>query len=142
MQRNLCVIILCLLTIGCQSNGNISAYDVKRLIDEGWAKGIIVDVRSQEEYAKEHIPGSISIPLETLEEKSKEMSKKIPIIVYCKSGCNRSQKAYKLLKSQGFKQVMNMVGGIDEWYKIGGKIEGNYKIRCLPVWELGHGCED
>ncbi len=73
-----------------------------------------------------------------------ELNKNMLFIVYCKSGCHRSLKAYRLLKRNGFSRVKNMIGGIDEWSRIGRKI---YKQDegCptkMPVWELGKGCED
>lgn len=135
-----------LLSIGCNKHEeHIDANEVKRLLDEGrLVNTIICDVRTKEEYEAGHIAGSFSIPLSTLKDREKEIDKEKNIIVYCKSGCNRSVRACQILKSLGFKKVINMKGGIDEWIKIGGKIEGNYEPgkTCPVPWEIGHGCED
>lgn len=111
-------------------------------------KVVLLDVRTIEEYFAGHIPRSVCIPLDQLEERLNELNKEKSIVVYCKSGCNRSQKAVQILSRHGFKQVKNIPGGINEWYRIGGEIVGNGqkkdedKAKECPVWELGHGCED
>lgn len=142
MIRNLLtLLVFILILIGCNENTDISAEKVKQLMDSGRFNGVILlDVRTPEEYADKHIIGSINIPIESLEEKSNELNKNESIIVYCKSGCNRSLTAYRLLKQKGFSRIKNMVGGINEWCRIGGKIEGSCPTK-MPEWELGKGCE-
>ncbi|MDI6795059.1 MAG: rhodanese-like domain-containing protein, partial [bacterium] len=103
--------------------------------------------RTPDEYATGHIPGSLNLPLNNVEERAGELDREKPIIVYCKSGCGRSPKACRILQQQGFGRVKNMFGGITEWRRIGGEIEGNLQEEeagqtKMPVWELGHGCED
>lgn len=76
---------------------------------------ILLDVRTKEEYAQLHIPGSMLIPLDTLE---KQASSKIPdknakIFIYCRSG-NRSKEASNLLLKLGYTNVHDL-GGIIDW---------------------------
>jgi phage shock protein E len=82
---------------------------MKELIE----KGTVVDVRSPQEFAGEHFPGAINIPLEQVQEKVidfKEMPK--PIIAYCRSG-NRSGMAVSMLKQAGITDAVNG-GGLED----------------------------
>ena len=76
---------------------------------------ILVDVRTPEEYAEIHIPGSILIPLDTIEAEAgnKLKDKDGTIYVYCRSG-NRSTSASKILADLGYTKVYN-IGGITSW---------------------------
>ena len=71
------------------------------------AGAVIIDVRSNEEFAGGHIKGSINIPLDQLRnnlDKFKDKSR--PIITCCASGM-RSSSAKSLLKSSGYVKVYN-----------------------------------
>jgi rhodanese-related sulfurtransferase len=57
---------------------------------------------------------SLQIPLEELGQKLNELDKKAEIIVMCRSG-NRSGTACELLAEEGFTNVANLKGGINEW---------------------------
>lgn len=76
---------------------------------------ILIDVRTAEEHAERHIPGSITIPLSNLvhEVKQQYPDLDIPIMVYCQSGA-RSARAAGTLTKLGYKQVFNL-GGINNW---------------------------
>ncbi len=77
---------------------------------------IILDVRSSEEYANEHIEKSINIPLENIETKIKNIitNKNTTIYVFCRSG-GRSATAQAILKNMGYKNTKNIIGGILKW---------------------------
>ncbi len=83
----------------------------------------LVDVRQPDEYMKQHLPGALLIPLKELIADKAVLDKEKPILVYCKKGV-RSLAASQWLISQGFKDVQNIEGGIDEW--MGGKASGHY----------------
>ena len=73
----------------------------------------IVDVRTPEEFAGQHVPGAINIPLDQVAQRInefKELPK--PIIAYCRSG-NRSGMAVTILKQNGITEAVNG-GGIDD----------------------------
>ncbi len=44
---------------------------------------VIVDVRSSDEYAEAHIPNAISMPMQELETRYRELSPEDEIIIYC-----------------------------------------------------------
>lgn len=75
----------------------------------------LLDVRTPEEFAQEHIEGATLIPVQVLSEKLSELQsvKGNKIIVYCHSG-NRSVAASRLLVKNGF-TPLNLKGGISEW---------------------------
>lgn len=75
----------------------------------------LLDVRTPEEFSKEHIEGATLIPVQEL---SQNLSKLIgvkekKIIVYCHSG-TRSIAASRILVENGF-IPLNVTGGITAW---------------------------
>jgi phage shock protein E len=75
--------------------------------------GVIVDVRTQGEYAGGHVKGSLNIPLDQLKSQMKLLKKDKPVITCCASGM-RSSSAKSLLQANGFTEVHN--GG--SWYSL------------------------
>jgi adenylyltransferase/sulfurtransferase len=74
----------------------------------------VLDVRNPNEWQICKIPGTVLLPLPELPQRLGELPKDREIIVHCKSGM-RSAKAVQFLKEQGFKQVVNLQGGIAAW---------------------------
>jgi rhodanese-related sulfurtransferase len=75
---------------------------------------VIIDVREDYERDISTIEGSIHIPLAELEDRLDELNKDQAYILQCRSG-GRSASATQLLKEEGFKDVKNLIGGINEW---------------------------
>ena len=77
---------------------------------------LIIDVRDDSEYESGHLPNSKHMPSEKMEERWVEITKykDKPIVVIYKSGI-RSSHASNILQKNGFKQVHNLIGGIDAW---------------------------
>ena len=81
--------------------------------------GVLLDVRTPQEYREGHIPNSVNLPLETLGGGSSvPAGKDAPLFVYCYSG-TRSRQAVGLLERMGYANAKN-IGGIAA-YK--GKVE-------------------
>lgn len=78
----------------------------KKLPDMLKNGALVVDVRTKAEFAGGNRPGSLNIPLDILNSKSKELDKNIPIILCCASG-TRSGMGVGILKKNGFKSVIN-----------------------------------
>lgn len=81
---------------------------------------LLVNVLSEDEYLKDHIKGSVSIPLEGEEfltkVEKKAGSKNYKIVTYCASqDCDASRKAAGKLKEAGFTNVSAYEGGMKEW---------------------------
>lgn len=79
---------------------------------------VLLDVRSNREFASGHIPGARNIPIEEVPYKTEELkSIKKPIVVYCLSG-GRSGMAVNILKQNGVGDVYNGGGIGDMQYLI------------------------
>ncbi len=71
------------------------------------AGAVILDGRTNREFAAGHIKGSINIPVDVLNTSlNRFKDKEIPIITCCASG-SRSAMAKRILKSNGFAVVHN-----------------------------------
>jgi rhodanese-related sulfurtransferase len=61
--------------------GTADLSEVRRLLDEG---AQLVEVLPAPEYAEEHLPGAINIPLKQLDgETTEQLDRSRPVIVYC-----------------------------------------------------------
>jgi rhodanese-related sulfurtransferase len=76
----------------------------------------LVDVREQVEFAGGRVSGANLIPLGELEERHAELDHSKPIYVMCRTG-RRSTEAQQKLRSLGFTNVVNVVGGLEAWKK-------------------------
>ena len=86
----------------------------------------ILDVREPSEYAASHIPGAINIPQARIHDAAKTVltDKHATIYLYCKTD-KRSSNATRTLRSMGYKNALNVSGGIDEWQKAGYPLQSN-----------------
>ncbi|MBY0099676.1 sulfurtransferase TusA family protein [Mesobacillus maritimus] len=75
---------------------------------------VVLDVRETAEYAFNHIPHAISIPLEELEQRLGELEQDQEIYVVCRTG-SRSDLAAQKLTEKGFTKVLNVVPGMSQW---------------------------
>ena len=66
----------------------------------------VIDVRTAEEFATGHAPGSVNVPLAELLHRVSELDPKQRLIVCCASGA-RSGVARRLLRRKGFERVLN-----------------------------------
>jgi rhodanese-related sulfurtransferase len=88
---------------------------------------VLVDVRTVEEYNKNHIAGAINIPTPDLRVRYQELNLHTPTVVICGSG-RRSSLGASILKMQGFGEVFSLAGGMM------GYIAAGYPLEC-PVCE-------
>jgi rhodanese-related sulfurtransferase len=85
---------------------------------------LILDVRSEEEYAEGHIPGALTIPHDQLGDRLSEIdaAKTDEIVVYCRSGY-RAGIAEKILIEAGYSDVRDLAGHMNAWKSGGYPIE-------------------
>jgi rhodanese-related sulfurtransferase len=88
-------------------------------------KVVVVDARSPESFAREHIPGAISFPHRTMsDETTASLDRSYLYITYCDGiGCNASTKGALKLSQRGF-NVKELLGGLDWWKRDGYATEG------------------
>lgn len=93
---------------------NITAAQVKARLDKGDMLTVI-DVRTKEEYASGHVPGSILIPFDEIKAKAGQLpqDKNTEIVVYCRSG-RRSAIAADTLIALGYNRIYD-IGAISSW---------------------------
>ena len=73
----------------------------------------IIDVRTPAEFAGQHVPGAINVPLDQLSHRINELKDFAkPIVAYCRSG-SRSMMAVSVLKRHGISEAVNG-GGISD----------------------------
>ena len=80
---------------------------------------VLLDVRTPQEYREGHIPGSVNVPLQSLDrEGAVPAGKDAPLFVCCHIGA-RSSQAVRILTRMGYSNVKN-IGGIAAYT---GKVE-------------------
>ncbi len=97
----------------------ISAAELRPLWEAG--EVVVVDVREPGEYAGEHIPDAISLPLSRF--RPEDLPDTQPVVLYCQSG-NRSAQA--LARVAG-RSVRHLQGGILAWKADGHPVAVNRK---------------
>ncbi len=102
------------------------AIDVGEVDDllESEDKPVILDVRTVEAFAQEHLEGSINIPLDDLREDSHGLpgDRETQIITVCNVG-KISLSGMLVLKSMGYQNVRNLMGGLTAWVGEGMPLE-------------------
>jgi rhodanese-related sulfurtransferase len=93
----------------------VSIEDTKARLDRG-DKFVLVDVREEGEYAKDHLPGAIHLGKGVIERDIEECVPELntPIVLYCGGGY-RSALAADNLQKMGYTNVLSMDGGIRGW---------------------------
>ncbi len=93
--------------------------EVKKRMDRG-DRFLLVDVREESEFAKDHLPGAIHLGKGVIE---RDIEARVPelnseMILYCGGGY-RSALAADNLQKMGYTNVISMDGGIREWREKG-----------------------
>jgi rhodanese-related sulfurtransferase len=93
--------------------------EVKKRMDNG-DKFLLVDVREESEYTKDHLSGAIHLGKGIIE---RDIEAKVPnlnteMILYCGGGF-RSALAADNLQKMGYTNVISMDGGIRDWREKG-----------------------
>lgn len=80
------------------------------------AKFIVLDVRTAQEYAEQHIEGAINISHNEIEDKLSMLSqyKDSTVVVHCRSG-KRAKIAQDILINNGFTKVKHLSGDMNGW---------------------------
>ena len=89
--------------------------EVKQQLDRG-EKFVLVDVREESEFAKDHLPGAIHLGKGVIE---RDIEARVPeldtvLVLYCGGGF-RSALAADNLQKMGYANVISMDGGVRGW---------------------------
>ncbi|MEX2108533.1 MAG: rhodanese-like domain-containing protein [Solirubrobacterales bacterium] len=88
----------------------ISRDEAQKLIDEG---AQLIDVRADHEWEAGRIAGALHLPLPELAERTSEVDKDRPVILYCRGG-TRSTMATEALAEAGY-DAAKLTEGIVGW---------------------------
>jgi rhodanese-related sulfurtransferase len=93
----------------------VTVDDVKAMMDKG-EEFLLIDVREESEYAKDHVPGAIHLGKGVIE---RDIEVKVPdtgakLVLYCGGGF-RSALAADNVQKMGYTNVISMDGGIRVW---------------------------
>ncbi|MDP1861805.1 MAG: rhodanese-like domain-containing protein [Gemmatimonadaceae bacterium] len=93
----------------------------------------VVDVRGRTEWEAGHIEGVDNIPAGYLVEHLEQIPRDTTVVLHCQTGA-RSAIGASVLQAQGFKQVVNMTGGITAWLQAGlPTVVGTHELRAQEV---------
>ena len=111
MKKIISLLIVCLLLSAC-GKAAYETIDTNKALDLINTGATIIDVRTVEEYNREHIPNAVNIPLDSINTISYD--KETTIIVYCQTGVH-SKEAVKKLVELGYTNLYNLDGGLLNW---------------------------
>ncbi|WP_223623054.1 rhodanese-like domain-containing protein [Microbacterium sp. EST19A] len=95
----------------------VTAIEAIDLIADG---AVVVDVRREQEWRRQHVPQAVHIPLGELERRAAELPEDRLLIAFCTGGL-LSSGAANLLTEHGFDAV-NLGGGLIDWRAAGGAL--------------------
>jgi rhodanese-related sulfurtransferase len=81
---------------------------------------MIIDVRTEKEFAMEHIPGATNIDYESplFKKNIDSLDRSKIYLLYCMSS-RRSDNAMQLFRDMGFREAYGIFGGLTEWIRKG-----------------------
>ncbi len=109
----------------------ISPKELNELLNKKDSKVICVDLRTEEEHDFAHIPGTVNIPLDRLQNHLSELKGYDKVILQCTTGA-RSQFACNVLPENVKCKALSLEGGITQWEKDGFKVKYKGKAR-IPI---------
>ena len=123
MRRRCQWMVLALLLAGCggtpggQAAGDLPGNQAHAFL-AAHPEALVLDVRNPDEWNDDlgHIDGARLIPLPELEARLGEIEawKEKPVVVVCRVG-GRSRTATDMLRAAGYRQAMNLEGGMVAW---------------------------
>ena len=109
----LIIIFLLIYSSSTKGGKKISPQSLISLAND--ENAFIIDLRNSEIFNQGHITGSINIPFNNLSKRLNEISQNNKfIILVCDMG-NVSPNAGELLKKEGYKDLLILRGGVNEW---------------------------
>jgi rhodanese-related sulfurtransferase len=80
---------------------------------------VLIDARTAQEYAQDHIKGALSVPYSEREQSLAMLVETIPsstlIIAYCDEGCDSAPRLASWLQGKGWRRAAVFRGGMSQW---------------------------
>ena len=83
---------------------------------------VVIDVRTQAEYAAGHVAGAINIPFDQVANRISEVDAPHGVALYCMVG-PRARKGESALLAAGYRSVLHLEGGLAAWQEAGLPVE-------------------
>ena len=109
----------------------VSREDLLLRVRQG--RAVVIDVRPQQEYHAGHIAGAISVPLDQLGKRVRELPARKEIVAYCRGPyCVFAYEAVSRLRARG-RRALRLVDGLPEWRAAGLPVEVSREARRAEV---------
>jgi rhodanese-related sulfurtransferase len=96
---------------------SITTTELEDLLKKDSGRILLLDVREDDERAVARIEPSMHIPMNSVPDRLSDLPRDRRIVVFCHHG-GRSYAVAGYLETEGFKDVTNLTGGIDEWSRL------------------------
>ncbi|MCL6442649.1 MAG: rhodanese-like domain-containing protein [Alicyclobacillus sp.] len=93
---------------------SIETDELKELLKDKKNSHQFIDVREAAEYRAGHVPGFKNISLSQIHKRMNDITQDKPVVLMCRSG-NRSMQAARILKKNGYNDIINVAGGMMRW---------------------------
>lgn len=102
-----------------QTAKSVTVEEAKTMIEKN-AKIVVLDVRTPGEWNSGHLTNAKHVDIQSsdFEQKIASIDKNATVVVYCAAG-GRSSRAANMMVQKGYKNVINMAGGINAWNAAG-----------------------
>ena len=92
---------------------------------------VLVDALGRQHYERSHLPGSVNLPYEFVDDAEQVLSNKdAEIVVYCMNvDCAASGEEVRELEDMGYKNVRHYAEGKQDWLEAGLPVESKRKSR-------------
>ncbi|WP_167604714.1 rhodanese-like domain-containing protein [Maribellus sediminis] len=109
-----------LVELAAASDMYFTVDEVARFMNNEDTTVQLIDLRSEVEYMKSNIPGSINIPFDDLLNPNWEgyLNQKKVRNIYYSNGNETANLAWTIATGLGYKNSFVMKGGLNEWYKL------------------------
>ena len=125
MKKAIYLVLIAFAFVSCQAQQKgvekVSPEQFSQKINS--VNGQLIDVRTPKEYKDGHIQNAVNIHLydQDFKERINKLDKDKVVYVYCKAG-GRSAEAVDIMKTNGFKHIVELDGGADAWTEAGKKL--------------------
>ena len=96
---------------------SITTTELAALLKKNPDSVVLLDVREEDERAAASITPSLHIPMNSVPDRLDELPRDRRLVVYCHHG-SRSYAVAGYLEAEGFMEVTNLTGGIDDWARL------------------------
>lgn len=93
---------------------HLTPHQLQHYLTQAVSAPVLLDVREPWEFAICQIEGSVNIPMGCILQKLDALEPNRETVVICHHGIRSAQVGY-FLEQAGFKQIINLTGGIDAW---------------------------